>query len=189
MNTFQHIKNISNCSDEACRLLSDIVSVVEFKKGEYLLQEGKICTSNYLIVNGYCKAFYIQDGEEIITNFYFKNDFATNIKSLKSGEKSQYSIKTCEKTTIFSIEKDKIYALYNQYQELEKYGREILEKIIIQQEEYTDMLKLLTAKQRYEYIEKNKPILLQLLPLSQIASYIGVKRETLSRIRSQKLKK
>ena len=78
---------------------------------------------------------------------------------------------------------------YTKSQQIETFGRKLLEKILSNQEWHSDMFKLLTAEQRYEYLEKQQPEMMRRLTLTQMASYIGISRETLSRIRNRRIKR
>ena len=67
-----------------------------------------------------------------------------------------------------------------------KFFRRLALNMLVASEEHSDMFKISTPTERYRYIEKNNPQLLQRISLSQIATYLGVTRETLSRIRGKK---
>ena len=73
--------------------------------------------------------------------------------------------------------------------EFEIFGRKMLEFMIMEQDEHLNLFKLYNPQQRYEYIEKNRPEIIQRVALTQIASYLGVTRETLTRIRKKKMTK
>ncbi len=74
---------------------------------------------------------------------------------------------------------------YKKSQEIETLGRNILESVVTKQEEHSDLFKLLTAQERYEYLQKNHPEMIQRISSTQISSYLGISREPLSRIRSE----
>ncbi|MGV3541203.1 MAG: Crp/Fnr family transcriptional regulator [Rufibacter sp.] len=160
---------------------------IEVKNRGYLLREGEVCHGVYFICSGCCRTVYNQEGVEINTNFSFEGDFVTNIKSLTQNIPSEYSMVACEPVVAIRLEKDKLLAAYQASHEIEKLGRILLEKIAAQQEEHTALFKLLSAQQRYAYLEEKQPQLLQRISLSHLSSYLGVTRETLSRIRSRRM--
>lgn len=185
-NLRKYIESITEFSDEAWSVLSDCLSEKQFKKNVALLKEGQICNSVYFISSGVCKSCYNLDGKEINTAFYFENEFATNIKSLRISSPSEYTIKAHENTTAVVIDKTKLLEAYKQSHQIETFGRKVLELISAKQEEHADSFKLLTPKQRFDALVAKHPDFLQRVSLTQTASYLGISRETLSRFRAIK---
>ena len=185
-NLKRYIETVTEFSDQSWIALSGCLTEMQFKKNELLLKEGNICNSIYFISAGACKACYNQEGKEINTAFYFENDFATNIKSLRASLKSEYSIKAHEKTSVVVIDKIKLLEAYKQSHQIETFGRKVLELIMTKQEEHANSFKLLTPKQRFDALVSQHPDFLQRVSLTQTASYLGISRETLSRFRAVK---
>ncbi|QEC69543.1 Crp/Fnr family transcriptional regulator [Panacibacter ginsenosidivorans] len=185
-NLKRYIESITEFSEQNWSILSDCVSEMQFKKNEPLLKEGQICNSIYFISSGVCKSCYNMDGKEINTAFYFENDFATNIKSLRTSSKSEYNIKAHEKTKAVKIDKTRLLEAYKQSHQIESFGRKVLELITAKYEEHSDGFKLLTPKQRFDALVSQYPDFLQRISLTQTASYLGISRETLSRFRAIK---
>lgn len=96
------ITGITEISERSWVILQACLTEIDFKKNEPLLKEGQICHSIYFVSSGYCKSFHNIDGREINTAFYFENEFATNIRSLTTSSKSQYTIKACEKMKVIT---------------------------------------------------------------------------------------
>jgi len=185
-NLKSHIQSITRFSEESWDILSHCLVEKEFKKNEFLLKEDQICSSIFFICSGLCKSYFNRDGKEINTAFYFENTFATNIKSLRTTSKSAYSIKACVKTRVIEIDKTRLLQAYTQTHQIETFGRKMLELIMTQQEEHADGFKLLTPRERFDGLVAKHPDLLQKVPLTQLASYLGISRETLSRFRARK---
>lgn len=185
-NLKRYIESITEFSEQSWIALFDCLSEVRFKKNENLCNEGEICNSIFFISSGVCKSSYNLDGKEINTAFYFESDFATNIRSLRTSSKSEYSIKAHEKTTAVVIDKIKLLEAYNQSHQIETFGRKVLELIIEKQEKHSDSFKLLSPKQRFDNLVSQYPDFLQRVSLTQTASYLGISRETLSRFRTIK---
>jgi CRP-like cAMP-binding protein len=182
----KHIHSFSEFSEHSWNILLPTLEKLEFKKGGYLLQEGKICDSLYFISKGYCRAYSIQDGVDINNFFYFETDIATNMNSYLFGTKSTFAIQACEPLTVIKLEKTKIAEVSNRAPEIELIAKRNLQLIAAKQEKQLELYRLLTATQRYEYLESNQPEILQRVPLTLLSSYLGVKRETLSRIRKKR---
>lgn len=185
-NLKKYILSITDFSEESWIVLYNCITEIEFQKNESLLKEGQICTSIFFISTGLCKSFYNVDGKEINTAFYFENDFATNVKSLTTASKSEYTIKACERTKVVLLDKTKLLEAYNKSHQIETFGRKVSEIIMAKQEEHSDSFKILTPKQRFDNLVSKHPDFLQRVSLTQIASYLGISRETLSRFRSIK---
>src|SRR5688572_23933564 len=128
-NLKKYIESLTELSGHSWTVLSNCLSEMQFKKNESLLKEGQICHSVYFISSGVCKSCYNRDGKEINTAFYFENEFATNIKSLRTSSKSEYTIKAHEKTKVVVIDKLKLLEAYKQSHEIETFGRKVLELI------------------------------------------------------------
>ena len=184
-NLKKYIQNSTDLSEESWIILNDCLTELQVKKVTYLLKANEVCNSIFFINSGFYKSFYNKDGKEINTAFYFENDFFTNITSLKNGEKSKYAIKACEDSEVIKFDKFALLVAYQKSQEIESFGRKILELIVKKQEEQIDTFKLLSPTQRYENLILKQPNILQRVSLTQISSYLGISRETLSSIRGK----
>jgi CRP-like cAMP-binding protein len=155
-------------------------------KGHNLLNEGQICNSIAFIESGYFRTFIVKEGIEINTDFIFENSFVTNLKSLRLSVPSDTTIMAGEDTLIYEFDKNELRDLYKESPQIESFSRNLLEQLLIQQEEHTNLFKILSPKERYTYLQSNRPEIIQRVSLSQISSYLGVARETLSRYRKIK---
>jgi CRP-like cAMP-binding protein len=182
------IRSFSEFSDKSWDILRPIIIRIELKKGEHLIDADKYCNSLFFISKGYCRAFHLQDGTEINTNFYFEHDIATNINSYALNIRSSFTIQACEPLIAYRLDKDKIFEAAKLTPEIELVGKQNLQLIAARQEKQLELYRLLTATERYAYLEKNQPEILQRVSLTQLSSYLGVARETLSRIRKKRLK-
>ncbi|WP_229321451.1 Crp/Fnr family transcriptional regulator [Larkinella knui] len=174
---------MANLSAEAFGLLMNSMQPKPIGKGQYLLKEGQVCKAIYYVEKGYLRTFYTKDGKEINTRFSFENDFVTELKSLRSAIPSDYSIQTGEETVVWEFTKEKLLDLYGQSVEIESFGRNLLEQMLIDQEEHANLFKIYSPTERYQYVIRQFPHLLQRVSLSHLSSYLGIARETLSRIR------
>ncbi|TWF33984.1 CRP-like cAMP-binding protein [Chitinophaga polysaccharea] len=168
------------------RAIYPALTIVSFKKDDLLLEPGKVCDALYYICKGYCRTFYNKDGKEINTAFFFEDDIATNINSFARGERSDYAIQAAEPLTAIKFDKQRLYAAAAQDPDVETLGRKCLQSIAAKQEQHVAIYKLMTAQERYAYLAEHYPEMLQRVSLSQLSSYLGIARETLSRIRSRK---
>ena len=179
-------RSLTSFSDKSWEALQPALTKRIFKKNEFLLKEGQICNSLFYIDNGFCKSYYEIDGVVKNTGFFFENEIATNIKSFGSGQKSEYNIVACEPLTAIVFDKAKLFEASQQSSEIETLGRNCIRLFATKQEEFSNLFKLYSAQERLEYLEKKHPEILQRVSLSQLASFLGVARETLSRIRKRR---
>ncbi len=182
---YKTITGLASMSEASIIRLFDIANRKELKKNDYVLEENKICKSIFFVEQGYLRSFIYKDGNEINTNFTFEGNFVTNLKSLRTSTSSDINIKTEEKCVIYEFDKDQLFELYAESSEIESFGRRLLEQLLITQEEHANLFKIYSPAERYEYLRVNSPELLQRISQTQLASYIGVARETLSRIRKK----
>lgn len=181
-----YIQTITDFSQPSWELLRQSLSIEVYAKGAYLLEAGQSCHSIFFISKGYCRLYQDKEGVEINTNFYFETDFATNIQSLVTNAKSTYAIQACEALKVIRFDKQQLLELYKHAPEIESFGRKLLEILLAKQQAHIDLFKLLSAGERYEYIRVHQATMLERVSLTQLSSYLGIRRETLSRIRSRK---
>ena len=157
----------------------------EYSKGQCILGEGQICNYLFFVEKGYLRTYINQDGKEINTGFTFEGNFTSNLQSLKKQEPSEFTIEAGEKSVVTFLNKDKLLEMYSRSSEIEVFGRRILGKLVLENIEYLNFCKLLSPKERYRYLMEKNLQIIQRVPVSQLSSYIGVARETLSRIRKK----
>ena len=179
------ILKFSPLSDDDLSALINVASYKKFPKGAAVLKEGEVCRFLYFVEEGYLRTYYNKDGCTINLNFTFEGEFTTNLQSAKSRQPSELTIEAGEDVCLWVFETDKFEANFASNQEVERYLRKLLVRILLVSEEYSNLYKISTPAERYKYVEQNRPLLLQRISLSQMASYLGVSRETLSRLRGK----
>lgn len=115
-----------------------------------------------------------------------EGEFIISVYSFFSRRPSFENIEVLEDCIVQSINWDQLQAIYKQYPEFNLTGRIITEQYYIQSEERSIQLQTLSGKERYEKLLREYPGILQKASLGHIASYLGIKQETLSRIRGHK---
>ena len=183
---YKKVISVAAMSAASLEKLFNSIVIVRVKKKENILCEGQVCKGIYFVESGYLRQFAYKDAVEINTGFNFENDFATNLKSLRLGIASDTTIQAGEDAVLYLFEKNTLLELYKGSPEIGSFGRVLLEQLLMAQEEHANLFKLFTPAERYNYLQTNHPQLLQRVSLSQIASYLGVARETLSRVRKIK---
>jgi len=180
------IRTLTSFSDDSWRLLQPALTVQEFRKNELLLEEGEVCHALFYIVHGYCRSYYTIDGAVKNTGFFFEKEIATNVTSFGSGQPSEFNMIACEPLSVIRFDKQQLFLAAKQAPEIEVLGRHCIRVFAARQAEFANLFQLYTPLQRLEYIETKHSALLQRVSLSQLASFLGVARETLSRIRKRR---
>jgi CRP-like cAMP-binding protein len=153
-------------------------------KGEILEPSNSTCKDLYILQSGITKQFRDkEDGTEHIIWFNFAGDLVTAFRSFVERTPTNEGIKVIADCTYLKVPRDKCYQLVEMYHEVETFVREMLEIYLIQSEERVFFLQALTAKEKYSYLQKNMPYFIQDLPQKELAKFLGITRETLSRIR------
>ncbi len=181
-----YINSLTGFSSESWEALQPALRKVTFKKDEYLLKEGEACNSLFFICDGLVRSFHDINGTEKNTAFYFEGEVATNITSFGTGEKSKYSIQAIEPVTAIVFDKQKLFEVGAIVPQIAILGKNCLRYTAAKLEECANLFTLYSPTERYTYFERNQPHMLQRVPLTLLASYLGVARETLSRIRSRR---
>lgn len=180
------IVSLADISVSSFNTLFEIARYKQLRKDEIILKEGQLCKKIVFVEKGFLRTFITRNGIDINTDFTFENNFTTNLKSLRASVPSDTTIQAGEPAAIYEFDKDELLQLYKVSPEIESFGRKLLEQLLIAQEEHTNLFKIYSPAERYQYLQENKPEMLQRISLSQLASYLGIARETLSRIRKRK---
>ena len=160
--------------------------IKSFKKNAILLKEGEVAKDAFLVIKGCIRKYSIDDGgEEKTSAFYTEFQSAVNFKSLANQTPSKYYFSCSETTTIAILNAEKEEALYKKFPRFGEVCRIEMAKMLGEKQENLSKLIFLTPKERYLNLLKNRPDLLNRVPQYQLASYLGIKPETLSRIRKR----
>ncbi len=180
-------KYISLTEEEKNALLSlDIFHSV--KKGTVLLKEGQKSKDSYFVLKGCIRTYYIIDGEEKTTAFYTEMEALTP-PCVISKTPSEYYI-DCVEDTILTISNSDMEAEINsKFPKFEKMCRTLSEELLVKQQINFDEFKTSSPEQRYLNLLQKRPDLIQRVPQHQLASYLGIKPQSLSRLRARILKK
>ena len=179
------IDTVSPVTEEDWNVFTTILRPVSFAKGDTMLSEGHVCRGIYFVNQGAFRTYHLKGGNEIHTAFYFENDFVQDIASLTHGTPSQVNIVALEEAQTLFMPKDDMLALYERAPSFQRLGREVLALMAISEKKYVSLFTDFQPKERYEYVVAHYSELIQRVPLQYLASFLGVARETLSRIRKR----
>jgi len=180
-------KYISLTEEEKDAILSlDLFRSV--KKGETLLKEGQNSTDSYFVIKGCIRTYYIIDGEEKTTAFYTEMDALTP-HCVVNKTPSDYFISCVEDSIITVSNSDMEAEINSKFPKFDIMCRMLSEELLAKQRIDFDEFKTSSPEQRYLNLLQTRPDLIQRVPQHQLASFLGIKPQSLSRLRARILEK
>ena len=167
--------------------LTDILSYFnkeKVQKNQILLEAGQVCHKLYFLESGVGRSYYLNSNGKYITQWFFgEGSFMTSLESFFQETPSFSYMEMLEDSEIYSISKKDIDFLFEKYHAMEKFGRIISIEMTTKISNKLHGIQFQAASDRYKYILKEFPNISNRVPLGDIASYLGITQETLSRIR------
>ncbi len=188
----QHINaRIENKLTESdISLLSEVFHLKKLRKHQYLIQGGDVCKIAAFVVKGALKKYTIDNtGKENILELYIENWWAGDKESFMIGTPTPYYIDAYEDTELLVITKENFINTLSKLHFISELNSVLTERKSFQLMKRLHSSQTLTAEQKLEELQNTHPEFFQRFPQHIIASYLGMTKETLSRIRSNALKK
>lgn len=180
-------KYVSLTEDEKNVLLSlDLFHSV--KKGTILLKEGQNSKESYFVLKGCIRTYYLIDGEEKTTAFYTEMDALTPHCVINKAP-SEYFISCVEDSILTISNTDMEMEINSKFPKFELMCRKLSEQLLVKQQMDFDEFKTSSPEQRYLNLLQKRPDLVQRVPQHQLASYLGIKPQSLSRLRARIIEK
>jgi len=167
--------------------LNDILSHFEkeyVQKNQVLIKEGQVCNKLYFVEQGMGRSYYLKkDGKEVTQWFFGAGKFMSSADSFFKQSPSFYYLEVLEDSILYSISNEKMDLLLAKYHKMEKFTRLLSIDMLTNMVRKLNAIQFQTARERYDYMIYEFPDIAHRVPLSSIASYLGMTQETLSRIR------
>lgn len=180
------LQSLTSFSDEEFEDARVHFSTLQLEKGDFFVKLGNVSRQIAFINQGSVRTFYITDkGEEITACFRSENSFVSSYTSFILQKPSELSLEALEKSELIVIDYDKLQNLYNSSLTWQSIGRRLAEYEYIHMEQYASVLNNESAKEKYLRLLKEQPEVIQKTKVEHIATYLGVSRRTLSRIRQE----
>lgn len=172
-------------SEEAKAAWNQRSKIITLRKSEILVEEGKRSDKIWFISNGTMRAFYLKDGKKICDWFAFDNEFISAITSFYSDQPSLHQIDAVTEVTLLETSRQDIEELCHQFHEFERLGRLSTTETMLRLQQRIVSIQFESAGQKLQNLLKQYPDIYQRLPLGDIASFLGITQETLSRLRAK----
>ncbi|MCB0455895.1 MAG: Crp/Fnr family transcriptional regulator [Aequorivita sp.] len=180
-------KYISLTEEEKDAILS--LDLFRFlKKGTTLLEAGQKSKNSYFVLKGCIRIYYIIDGEEKTTAFYTEMDALTPHCVINKAP-SEYFISCVEDSILLISNSDMEAEINSKFPKFELMCRKLSEELLAKERVDFDAFKTSSPEQRYMNLLQKRPDLIQRVPQHQLASFLGIKPQSLSRLRARLLEK
>lgn len=164
---------------------ANILQPTRLLKGMSPFKEGEACESMYYIKRGLALQHYEKNGTKVVEHISLEGDMVICIESLFTKTPSVINITMIEPGVLYAIPREALMSLASNSFEICKLYFAILERSLIVSQQKADMLRFESAKQRYVRTVSENPELVRRTPLHYVASFLQMKPETLSRVRTQ----
>lgn len=170
---------------ELTEKVKSVAKIVTCPAGDIILKEGQVCNKACLVIKGLARSYYIIEGKDITSRFMDEGFIITSWISYYTQQPGNEFIEALEETTLACVDYTDIQKLYADFPEFNIIGRKQAEYGFYLAEQRTQILRKHTAEEKYKFFLDNHPTLLQRVTLKNIATYLGMNEETLSRVRSK----
>lgn len=177
------VNKISPIGDKDWQLCEPGLGLTTLAKSAFFVEEGKIYREIGFVVKGLLRSYYLVEGEEINTAFYMEGQWPKAYHSFLTQTASRQWIQALEDSELITISYKHLQYLFANSPAWERFGRIATENLYIFSQLRSEMLLLEKPAERYINLTKTQPHLLERVPLYHLASYIGIKQPSLSRIR------
>jgi len=180
------LQSLVQLTDAECTYFIAQLQPKKYKRHEFLLREGEVCKHVFFIVKGLTRYFYTNaEGNEHTGQFFFETSWYTDYDSFLTGKPSEQSLQALEKSEVLLLPKPNLYRLYDENPKFERFGRLMAEQAFLGVRQRNTSLLSESPEERYLNLIQQRPKVIDRVPLHYIASYLGIKPESLSRIRKR----
>lgn len=181
----EYFSKITQFSSEEQHALIESMDIKSLKKNDFILKESQHNKNTFFILEGLVRQFKTINGEEVTTNFYKEGQWIISLTSFSENPVSLDNLRCMEETAIVIGNEEKAQKLFKKFPRLETVSRIVLETVFAEQHKWMISYLTDTPEKRYLKLLETQPDIFQKVPQYHIASYIGVKPESLSRIRKR----
>ncbi|MGG8495453.1 Crp/Fnr family transcriptional regulator [Tenacibaculum sp. TC6] len=177
-------------SDEAKKFTRSFLILDQYDKRQFIYKSGEIQKEIGYVCKGLVRKYYLNEkGNKITTGFISEKGYATDYPSFLRQKPSKYYIQCLEPSIIIKMPYEELQKAYLKHKENEMYGRLVAEQVLTRETDRVESLLFDNAEERYLNFLKIHKNIINRISLTHIASYIGIERQSLTRIRSKLAKK
>jgi CRP/FNR family transcriptional regulator len=183
------IRKITDFSEDECSMFIPYLQKKVINRGAYLLQENQHVNEIAFVEQGVLRLYYLSaEGKEVNNHFFLDNDYAVSYLDFLKNRPSRYYIQALEDCELLTFNSESLQMAYENSKNWERFGRIIAESAYAIATNRFESFLFLSAKERYLQMLNDYPQFIQKIPLYHLASYLGIERESLSRIRKEIIK-
>jgi CRP/FNR family transcriptional regulator, anaerobic regulatory protein len=187
MDKFQHainfVKQFVDFDKDEIQAMINRVNFIRLKKNEIFINKGDIANQISFTNKGYLRVYYLHNGEEITRDITPLHSFATALPSFISQTPSFEIISAITDCELITIHKKDLDFLYSTFPKWERFGRKIMEEMFVESQHRIYSFITETAEKRYKKLLRQYPDMIRNIPLTYIADFLGIKLQSLSRLR------
>lgn len=183
----KYMSDFTLISEDEQRAISESLRIDKYKKGKYLLRQGELSSIKcYFVLEGCVRQFFIDEsGKEVTSNFFTEEQAIPIINEKTQGDLSKYSLLCVEDCILVVGDVDSENTMFNKYPQLEMMIRKMMEINLGEMQEQLGEFISSSPEERYKSVLSRRPQLIDRVPQHQLASYLGITPESLSRIKKR----
>lgn len=180
------LKTYTPVSEALKSALQTAFSEKTVTKGTEIIREGQYCRHFYFIEKGLFRSYFLHEGKERTYWFHAEDQFFTAWYSFYLTRPSFETVEAVEPSTVYAISKTDFDALADTHREFGRFARLFIQNHYAMMDYATKIFQDLSAKEKYAMLLESMPSIDQRARLGDIASFLGMSQETLSRLRGKK---
>lgn len=173
------------CNESENLAFLNALVLKKVKKKEHLLVEGDICNFGIFVLQGCIRYYYLEDGVESTGSFFFENSWYADLESFLNAKPSHLYIETLEDSVLYFLYKHDFDKLTRDYPVFATFLPNMMERTIKGLTTRNKSMSTISIEERYLRLIKDRPKVVERIPLKYIASYLGITPESLSRLRTR----
>ena len=181
-----YINRVVTLTEEEERILTSLISTRKLLKGQYFLQQGDICKYSGFVISGCTKTFYMdEEGQEHVVMFSIEDWWTSDMGSYITQKPADFNVQCLEHTELIQFSYENQQQMMQEIPKLERFFRIIVQRALVASQKRIVRSMSMSAKDRYLFFRNEYPKIEQRIPQYLIASYLGITKEFLSKIKSQ----